>query len=128
VPNVVVGNWPCAICVVGGKVFVTNQLSGSVSILYDTSNIQNFALSPTFDFSSYPNPFNPECFIPISAKCKIYNILGQLVREIEISNPKSQITKSVYWDGRDSQGLEIPNGIYFYEVAGERVRRMVVLK
>jgi flagellar hook assembly protein FlgD len=84
---------------------------------------------------SYPNPFNPECYIPVSAKgkvknvkCKIYNILGQLVREIEISNLKPQISKSIYWDERDSRGLEVPPGVYFYEVAGETVRRMVVLR
>jgi hypothetical protein len=45
---------------------------------------------------SYPNPLNPECYIPLidvksqSAQVKIYNILGQLVREIEISDLKSQ--------------------------------------
>jgi hypothetical protein len=83
----------------------------------------------------YPNPFNPECYIPINAKCqmqnakcKIYNILGQVVREIEISNLNSQISKSIYWDGKDSQGLEVPSGIYFYEIGEEKVRRMVVLK
>jgi hypothetical protein len=84
---------------------------------------------------SYPNPLNPECYIPVNVKgkrqnvkCKIYNILGQLVREIEITNFQSQISKSIYWDGRDSRGLEVPAGVYFYEVAGEGVRRMVVLR
>jgi hypothetical protein len=85
---------------------------------------------------SYPNPFNPECYIPVGrmedeagrVKVKIYNILGQLVREIEISNLKSQISKSIYWDGKDSQGLEVPSGVYFYEVTGEDIRQMVVLK
>jgi flagellar hook assembly protein FlgD len=63
-----------------------------------------------------------------NVKCKIYNILGQLVREIKISNPQTQISKSIYWDGRDTRGLEVPAGVYFYEVDGEAVRRMVVLK
>jgi hypothetical protein len=88
------------------------------------------------DFS-YPNPLNPESYIPIpikikgkrqNVKCKIYNILGQLVREIKISNLKSQISKSIYWDGRDSRGLEVPSGIYFYEIGEKKVRRMVVLR
>jgi hypothetical protein len=88
-----------------------------------------------FLWSVYPNPFNAECYIPVNAKCKmqnakcrIYNILGQLVREIEISNLKSQISPFIYWDGRDSQGLEVPSGIYFYEIGEKKVRRMVVLK
>jgi hypothetical protein len=82
--------------------------------------------------ASYPNPVNPECWIPLSgmnkakrAKVKIYNILGQLVREIECS--KFRGTR-IYWDGRDSCGLEVPSGVYFYEVAGEGLRKMVVLR
>jgi protocatechuate 3,4-dioxygenase beta subunit len=85
--------------------------------------------------SSYPNPFNPECYIPINVKskkqnvkCKIYNILGQLVREIKISDLRFQISKSIYWDGKDSRGLEVPAGVYFYEVAGQGVRKMIVLR
>jgi hypothetical protein len=83
----------------------------------------------------YPNPMNPECYIPVNVKskmqnvkCKIYNILGQLVREIECSGVQGFKDSSVYWDGRDSRGLEVPSGVYFYEVAGEAVRKMVVLR
>jgi flagellar hook assembly protein FlgD len=50
------------------------------------------------------------------------------VREIEISNLTSQISQFIYWDGRDSRGLEVPTGVYFYEVTGEDIRQMVVLK
>jgi predicted MPP superfamily phosphohydrolase len=87
-----------------------------------------------FLWSVYPNPFNAECYIPVNAKCKmqnakcrIYNILGQLVREIECSGVNVQDSR-VYWDGKDSGGLEVPAGVYFYEVAGETVRRMVVVR
>jgi hypothetical protein len=82
----------------------------------------------------YPNPMNPECYIPVNVKCKvqnvkcrIYNILGQLVREIECSGVNVQDSR-VYWDGKDSRGLEVPSGVYFYEVAGEGVRRLVMLR
>jgi hypothetical protein len=84
---------------------------------------------------TYPNPFNPECYIPVNikcqmqnAKCKIYNILGQLVREIECSGVQEFKGARVYWDGRDSRGLEVPAGVYFYEIAGEEVKRIVVLR
>jgi M6 family metalloprotease-like protein len=84
---------------------------------------------------SYPNPFNPECYIlverikhePGRRKVKIYNILGQLVRKIECSRVQG-VKGGVYWDGRDSRGLEVPAGVYFYEVDGEGVRRIIVLK
>jgi hypothetical protein len=82
----------------------------------------------------YPNPMNPECYIPVNAKCKmqnvkcrIYNILGQLVREIECSGVNVQDSR-VYWDGKDSRGLEVPAGVYFYEVAGQGVRKMIALR
>jgi hypothetical protein len=99
------------------------------------NSLSNFSTKKTI--SSYPNPFNPECWIPVenvgdenlrpSQKVKIYNILGQLVREIEC--PRFNVQSSrVYWDGRDSRGLEVPAGVYFYEVAGQSVRKMVVLR
>jgi hypothetical protein len=82
----------------------------------------------------YPNPVNPECYIPVNVKgkmqnvkLKIYNILGQLVREIECSGINVQDSR-VYWDGKDSRGLEVPSGVYFYEIGGGKVRRMVVLR
>jgi hypothetical protein len=85
---------------------------------------------------AYPNPFNPECYIPAGRmeseggriEVKIYNILGQLVREIESSMVQGPKNSMVYWDGRDNRGLEVPSGVYFYEVAGKAVRRMVVLR
>jgi hypothetical protein len=84
---------------------------------------------------NYPNPFNPECWIPVGemenreGKIKIYNILGQLVREIEYSGGQTfKGANIVYWDGRDSQGLEAPSGVYFYEVAEKKVRKMIILR
>jgi hypothetical protein len=84
---------------------------------------------------SYPNPLNPECYIPVNAKgkrqnvkCKIYNILGQLVREIEYSMVQGFKSSRVYWDGKDSRGMEVPSGVYFYEIGEEKVKRMVVLR
>jgi flagellar hook assembly protein FlgD len=62
-----------------------------------------------------------------NVKCKIYNILGQLVREIECSRVQ-EFKGTVYWDGKDSQGLEVPVGVYFYEAAGAGMRKMVVLR
>jgi YVTN family beta-propeller protein len=138
VTNVPVGERPGAICTAEGKVLVANQLSGSISILTDTSaSKQVLLLSAEPVTFSYPNPFNPECWMPVGKmedeagrmKVKVYNLLGQLVREIDCSNRSSGSNGSrVYWDGRDSRGLEVPAGVYFYEVAGEGVRRMMVLR
>jgi flagellar hook assembly protein FlgD len=78
---------------------------------------------------------NPECYIPVNVKgkrqnvkCKIYNILGQLVREIECARVQEFRGPRMYWDGKDNRGLEVPSGVYFYEMAGEEVRRLVMLR
>jgi hypothetical protein len=118
-------------------VYITSS-SGKMYISRAYSLIHNISGSPSVKTETdvaYPNPFNPECYIPVNTKgkmkngkCKIYNILGQLVREVEYSRIQELKGSRVYWDGRDSRGLEVPAGVYFYEVAGEAVRRMVVLK
>jgi hypothetical protein len=88
--------------------------------------------SPISPFlQNYPNPFNPGCYLWVREKTKtvrIYNILGQLVREIKISNLQAQGSKFVYWDGKDNGGVDVSSGVYFYEIGDEGVKRMVVLK
>jgi hypothetical protein len=118
-----------------------NMLSEFVKCKAFEKSIEKEQFSPPSLSASYPNPFNPECWIPIQnvdpARClfpqagikvKIYNILGQIVREIEYSRVQEFKGSRVYWDGKDSRGLEVPAGVYFYEVGGEGVRRMVVLR
>jgi hypothetical protein len=91
-------------------------------------------------YLNYPNPFNPEAYIPFALPeggsselvVRIYNILGQLVREMRLGGRDggyyTHPSRGVYWDGKDSRGLEVPAGVYFCEVAGENVRKMVVVR
>jgi hypothetical protein len=83
----------------------------------------------------YPNPFNPEVWIPLSqssgGKVRIYNLLGQVVREIEIS--QTLASNVIYWDGRSQSGFDLPSGIYFYEITTEegktqKIERMIKLR
>jgi hypothetical protein len=91
--------------------------------------------------SSYPNPFNPESWLPFELPVeervlvRIYNVLGQLVREMELGRKGAGYyhgrERAIYWDGRDNKGQSVPGGIYFCQlIAGEKVmmRRMVILK
>jgi hypothetical protein len=144
--------WPVPVCAlqqdrkrqtfyVGPSYYRTYTSNNYAACVY-TFTEGNVAIEDNFSLAqsqretvSYPNPFNPECYIPLKAKgkmenvkCKIYNILGQLVREIECSRAQGFKSLRVYWNGRDSCGLEVPAGVYFYEIAGENVRRMVVLR
>jgi hypothetical protein len=94
-------------------------------------------LPKEFEISqNYPNPFNPttviEYALPKSSdvKIKIYNILGQEVRNL-VNERQEAGYKIIGWDGKDDHGMEVSSGIYFYRiVAGNFVKskKMVLLK
>ena len=84
-------------------------------------------ISIAFTSSAYPNPFSISTTISFTGKIqpnnlseiKIYNIKGQLIRELKIQNLKLKINE-VVWDGKDNQGMPVATGIYFYTIqAGE---------
>ena len=90
---------------------------------------------------SFPNPFNPEVWIPYEIEnsadvtIEIYNITGQLIRVLDLGhkNPGRYLNanKAAYWDGRNSNGEQISSGIYFYKLqAGDFVStgRMIAIK
>ncbi len=79
--------------------------------------------------STHPNPFSNSTTISYNktmssielAQIRIYNIKGQLVRELKIQNLKLKINEAV-WDGRDENGSDVAQGIYFYTIySGDRV-------
>jgi subtilisin family serine protease len=86
---------------------------------------------------NYPNPFNPETTIqyglPQAAdvKLQIFNIRGQLVRTL-VEEFKPAGFYSLLWDGKDSNGLSVPSGAYFYRIqAGNefvKTNKMTLLK
>ncbi|MCK4357961.1 MAG: agmatine deiminase family protein [Candidatus Cloacimonetes bacterium] len=93
-------------------------------------------------YQNYPNPFSSSTTIffnlatglryatPGQAEIKIYNIKGQLVKNFELRTPNSEFTK-VVWDGKDENGKEVPNGIYFCRLSsGDKlaVKKMLLLK
>ena len=91
--------------------------------------------------SNYPNPFNPETWIPFElsqdskVSVTIYNVAGTPVRNISVGYLQagsyvSQL-KSVYWDGKSDTGERVSSGTYFYQIrAGDytETRKMVILK
>ena len=92
-------------------------------------------------FQSYPNPFNPDVWIPYElgedalVSVEIYNISGQLVRTLPVGMKKrgQYITKdkAVYWDGRTQLGERATSGVYFYVLKADdyvSMRKMAILK
>ena len=90
---------------------------------------------------NYPNPFNPETWIPYQLKTPaavriaIYDPRGVLVRELSLgyqaAGRYTSRTRAAYWDGRNAVGEPVASGLYFYTLtAGDfsATRRMVILK
>ena len=91
--------------------------------------------------SNYPNPFNPETWIPyqLSAEAKveisIYSVDGPRVRTLQFGTRPRGIyitkEKAAYWDGQNHTGEAVSSGTYFYHFqAGDydTTKKMVILK
>ena len=91
--------------------------------------------------ANYPNPFNPETWIPYRlaedafVTLTIYDLDGRVVRTLEvghrIASAYENRSKAIYWDGRNDVGERVASGVYFYTLsAGEysATRKMLVIK
>ncbi len=101
------------------------------------------SLTPTKTelLANYPNPFNPETWIPYRlaedafVTLTIYDGSGQVVRTLEVGHQiasayENQL-KAIYWDGRNGLGEPVASGVYFYTLtAGDfsATRKMMILK
>ena len=73
---------------------------------------------------NYPNPFNPETWIPYQlAKATdvtmtIHSMNGSMIRTLALGHQAAGIYKSksqaAYWDGRNEFGEQVASGLYFY--------------
>ena len=90
---------------------------------------------------NFPNPFNPETWIPYrlaqdaSVTVNIFSRSGNLVRTIDAgpkaANAYENRRNAVYWDGRNEFGERVANGIYFYTLTATRfsaTRKMAILR
>ena len=74
--------------------------------------------------SNYPNPFNPETWIPYQlseptdVKLTIYDIQGRVVRDLDLGHQAAGIYQSraraIHWDGKNIEGEPVASGVYFY--------------
>ena len=110
------------------------------------------ALTPTETelLANYPNPFNPETWIPYRlaedafVTLTIYDSSGWVVRTFDvghrIASAYENRSKAIYWDGKNNLGEQVASGIYFYQLRAENsrseteagdyaaTRKMVILK
>ena len=90
---------------------------------------------------NYPNPFNPETWIPYQlaapadVSIAIYTADGKLVRTLALGHQPVGIyesrSRAAYWDGRNTLGEPVASGVYFYTLTtGEftATRKMLIRK
>ena len=101
------------------------------------------ALTPkeTALLPNYPNPFNPETWIPYQLAAPadvtlaIYAADGKLVRTLALGHQPAGIyqnrSRAVYWDGRNELGEPVASSVYFYTLTAGNftaTRKMVIMK
>ena len=119
---------------------------GSIAFRQGIQNLQNLLASlfipqETALLANYPNPFNPETWIPYQlavpaeVALTIYDMNGGMVRRLEVGHQSAGMYQSrgraLYWDGRNGRGESVASGIYFYTLsAGEftATRKMLIRK
>lgn len=91
--------------------------------------------------ANYPNPFNPETWIPYhlakpaNVQINIYDTQGTLVRALLLGHQSpgyyTRRSRAAYWDGRNAHGERVASGVYFYQLEADELlslRKLVILK
>ncbi|RKU22597.1 hypothetical protein C6500_03595 [Candidatus Poribacteria bacterium] len=111
-------------------VAVLEQLLATLTIPTETRLLAN-----------YPNPFNPETWIPYQLSepagvtLHIYSVGGALVRTLALGHQSAGMyhnrSRAAYWDGRNEQGERVASGVYFYTLSAAdftATRKMLIKK
>ena len=118
---------------------------GSLAFQQGIANLQRLLASllpeRTALLTNYPNPFNPETWIPYQLSepaevtMHIYTVGGTLVRMLNLGHQPAGLyhrrSRAAYWDGRNNVGEPVASGVYFYTLtAGDftATRKMLIRK
>ena len=128
-----------AIQAAGGSLYVENFIpveGRAPSVQVSPVIPDNTAL-----LTNFPNPFNPETWIPYQlakpaeVRLTIYDIRGVVVRELKLGHQPAGFydshSRAIYWDGRNNIGEKVATGIYFYTLkAGDftATRKLLIRK
>ena len=90
---------------------------------------------------NYPNPFNPETWIPYqlaedaTITLAIYDSSGRLVRRLNLGHRLAGYYadrgNAAYWDGHNEYGEQVASGVYFYRLSAgtySAMRKMLIRK
>ena len=118
---------------------------GSLAFKQGIKNLENLLASlipeETALLANYPNPFNPETWIPYQlaesaeVTLTIYDMNGEIVRRLavgyQVAGMYQSRSRAAYWDGRNQLGEPVASGLYFYTLTADdftATRRMLILK
>ena len=118
---------------------------GSIAFQQGIVKLQSLLASmipeETVLLANYPNPFNPETWIPYQLASPseivitIYDTRGSVIRRLDLGHQRegyyTRRGRAAYWDGRNDVGERVASGIYFYQLQADNVsllRKMVILK
>ena len=105
---------------------VTSHIGQKINIPVTLEVSYGTGEEPDEDFtisSVYPNPFISNATISFykplhlqgEVKIQIYNIKGQLVRELNDFDSEQGLNE-VQWDGKDKHGKSVSSGLYYYHI------------
>ena len=108
----------------------------NLELLIDSAVPRETVLLP-----NYPNPFNPETWIPYDlaeaadVRITIYNLTGESVKRLEVGFQAAGAyrtrSRAAYWDGCNAVGEPVVSGVYFYTLQAGQVkvsRKMIIAK
>ena len=106
-----------------------------------STNSEPLLSSETTLLPNYPNPFNPETWIPYrlaepaDVSISIYAADGTLVRTLDLGHRSVGIyesrSRAAYWDGSNALGEPVASGVYFYTLTAAEftaTRKMLIMK
>ena len=112
---------------------------GNFTQLIVTSTLNNRHITELLP--NYPNPFNPETWIPYhlgkdaEVTLTIYDVRGDVVRQFDLGYQPAGTyetrSRAVYWNGTNDFGEQVANGVYFYSLSTgdySRTRKATILK
>ncbi|MBI1927172.1 T9SS type A sorting domain-containing protein [Candidatus Poribacteria bacterium] len=102
---------------------------------------QDLLPTKTLLLANYPNPFNPETWVPYqlakdtNVSIRIYDSAGRSVRTLNLGYKAAGYyldkSRAAYWDGRNDVGERMASGVYFYQLVtkdASATRKLVIMK
>ena len=118
-----------------------DSLTAQYTLTYLQSLLEVVSPERTRLLANYPNPFNPETWIPYQlakssqVQITIYNTAGNVVRTLNLGHQSegyyTDRSRAAYWDGRNVIGEQVASGVYFYVFTANEfsaTRKMLILK